>query len=753
MFKRMYFILILLILSFSTFAASRGVGVILPEFQKGTYLENLIQEELNINFEGSGITPKILDRRYLDKGSLKENLDLMLKNPNIDGVFVFNYNEEIYIPKTKKFITYPLGLNPRDNKFPKNISYIFSEPDLISNLNKIRELKEVKKVTVVISDVDKGFSENLKKEMKKLGIDSKIISENTSLEEIKKDFQSSQLAYLISNNNTINSVADLATSMNIPTFIISLNPEVNQHALMGYSLESELNRRIRTGAFNFYNFINGDLESEVNNLGTLDGDLFFNVEIGNKIQVYPNVLFIQGMNLIREQSKSEKMKLSFKEAIQIGLDNNPALKSTKSAIESQNYSYFSSISKILPQAGGQLQYTKQDKNLSTNNLLSGPENVTVGTIQASQVIFDDSLNANIYSEKMLLENSKLQYNQGVLDYTFNIAKTYLSILQSKAQLDIQTNNYNLVKEFLRVSKVKYETGATGIQDVYRMESTLSEVTSALASTTAQLRNLEITLNTLLNAPVDMRYEYEDIDNLSKEFFMGEDFLNKFLFNEDKDRLLFQFLSKLAMENSNQLLALENNIKILKRQSTSLTVSRIIPKISAFGQYNKNDIIGAWGENSSTYDPVNGWRAGIMAELPLFTGGEITMTKKSLEAQIDSLDYQKENLKNEITQNVNTLSTLLLNDYVQTYTTSKAAEAAKKSLEISTNLYAAGSISVTEILDARNAALSAELANTISRYNFFISAVNLERAIGKYNIFASEEEKAQDIRTLSRIIGK
>ncbi|MGL4944767.1 MAG: TolC family protein, partial [Fusobacteriaceae bacterium] len=123
------------------------------------------------------------------------------------------------------------------------------------------------------------------------------------------------------------------------------------------------------------------------------------------------------------------------------------------------------------------------------------------------------------------------------------------------------------------------------------------------------------------------------------------------------------------------------------------------------------------------------------------------------SQIDSLDYQKENLKNEITENINTLSTLLLNDYVQTYTTNKAAEAAKKSLEISTNLYAAGSISVTEILDARNAAFSAELSNTISRYNFFISAINLERAIGKYNIFASEEEKAQDIKTLERVIGK
>lgn len=751
MFKKLNLVFLLLILSLSALSASRGVGIILPNFEKSEYFESIIQNELNINFEGSGITPKILDRSYLDRDSLQNNLNLMLKNPNIDAVFVLNHNEEIYIPKTEKFVAYPLGLNPIDKKIPKNISYIYSELDLVDNLSKIRELKEVKKITFVISENDKEFSKKLNNEMKKLGIESKVLSEHLQPEELKKDFQNSDLVYLISNDSTIVSVANLATSLNIPTFILSLNSTGSENALMGYTLNSEMNRRIRTAAFNYYNFVNGNIENGVTNLGTLDGDLFFNVEIGNKIKIYPNILFIQGMNLIREKNKTGKMTLSFKDAIQMGLNNNPALKSAKSSIDSQHYSYYASISKLLPQAGGKLQYNKQDKDLV--NTLSGPENSTVGTIQASQVIFDNSLNTNIYTEKMLFENNKLQYNQAVLDYTFNIAKTYLSILQSKAQLDIQTNNYSLVKEFLRVSKVKYETGATGIQDVYRMESSLSEVTSALATVTAQLRNLEISLNTLLNAPVDMRYEYENIDTLSKEFFMGEDFLNKFLFNEDKDRLLFDFLSKVAIGNSNQLLALENNIKILKRQSTSLTTSRIIPKISAFGQYNKNDIIDSWGKGSENPNATNGWRGGLIAEIPLFTGGEISMAKKSLESQIDSLDYQKESLKNEITQNINTLSTLLLNDYVQTYTTDNASQAARKSLDISTNLYAAGSITVTEILDARNAALSAELANSISRYNFFISAVNLERAIGKYNIFASEEDKAQDMKTLERVIGK
>lgn len=754
MIKKFCTFFLFLIFTLFSHAATRGIGVVFPNFESSKNFEKLIDDELHINFDSSGITPKILEKAYLDKTSLKSSVDAMLRNPKIDGIFVIGYNENIYVPKTSKFIAYPFGIIPFEKKLPDNIKYIYSEPDVVENVKKLRQLKEIKTLAVVMSRQNKNYDKQLTAQLKKIGVTPLFITDNQPLEKIKSVFDRSDAVYLISNEKEIFAISQAADDMKLPTFLVSLNPEASKYALMGYSFSYEINKRIRTAAFDFFNHIIGDERDPVSNLGYLNGDLFFNIEISNKIGVYPDILFIQGMSLIKEPGKTAKMKLSFKDAIQMGLSNNPTLKASLKNIEAKDYSYLAKSVERLPQAGANMNYTKQDKN--TVGTLSAPENLVTGTIQASQVIYDDSLNATVYSQKMLYENSKLEYNQAVLDYTFAIASTYLRILQSRAQLDIQRSNYDLVNEFLRISKIKYETGATGIQDVYRMESTLSDVTSSLASITANLRNQEIALNTLLNAPVDLRYEYQAIDELASEFFIGEEFLNKFLFNEEKDKLLFGYLSAVAINNSNQLKALENNIKILERQNTSLTRSRFIPKISAFGQYNKYDIIESWGKNaSSSYNttPENGWRAGLSAELPIFTSGEIYLNQKSLDAQIDSLNYQKDNLQNSITQDVNTLATTLLSDYVQTNTTGQAAEAAKKSLEIYTNLYAAGSINITEILDSKNAAYSAELANVISRYNFLISAVNLEKTLGRYNIFASEEEKASDIKKLEKVVGK
>lgn len=751
MVKKLYTLFLFFIFTVVTFAASRGIGVVFPNYESSQNFEKLIDGELHINFEGSGLTPKIVERAYLDRTTLKSSVDRMLRNPNINGVFVLDYNENLYIPKTDKFVAYPFGIIPIDKKVSDNIKYIYSEPNVVSNIKKMRELKEIKTLSVVMSTKNKNYDKKILSELKKIGIETILLDDQLPLNKIKASFEKSDAVYLISNESEIFKISEIATSMNLPTFIVSLNPEAYKYGLLGYNFSYEVNKRIRTAAFDFFNYVIGDDRDPVTDLGYLNGELFFNIEISNEIKLYPDILFIQGMNLIKDQDKTAKMKMNFKDAIQMGLNNNPALKAALKNIDAKDYSYLAKSVERLPQAGANMNYTRQDKKILASPT-NGPENLVVGTLQASQVIYDDSLNASVFSEKMLFENSKLEYNQAILDYTNAIASTYLNILQSKAQLEIQKNNYDLVAEFLRISKIKYETGATGIQDVYRMESSLADATSSIASITTALRNQEIALNTLLNAPVDLRYDYQDIDEISTEFFIGEDFLNKFLFNEEKDRVLFSYLSNFAITNSNQLKALENNIKILKRQNTSLTRSRFIPKISAFGQYNKYDIFAPWGKYEQ-YSPENGWRAGVMAEIPLFTSGEIYLAQKSLDAQIDSLDYQSEDLKNSITEQVNSIATTLLRDYVQTNTTKQAADSAKKSLDIYTNMYAAGSINVTDILDARNAAYTAELAHVISRFNFFTSAVNLEKTLGKYNIFASEEEKANDIKKLEKVVGK
>jgi len=70
----------------------------------------------------------------------------------------------------------------------------------------------------------------------------------------------------------------------------------------------------------------------------------------------------------------------------------------------------------------------------------------------------------------------------------------------------------------------------------------------------------------------------------------------------------------------------------------------------------------------------------------------------------------------------------------------SAEFADKSLALVQDEYAQGRVSVVDLVDAQNAALSANLSALDSEYEFFISVLTTERALGKFSLLNTSEEQ-------------
>lgn len=64
---------------------------------------------------------------------------------------------------------------------------------------------------------------------------------------------------------------------------------------------------------------------------------------------------------------------------------------------------------------------------------------------------------------------------------------------------------------------------------------------------------------------------------------------------------------------------------------------------------------------------------------------------------------------------------------------------KKSLVLVQDLYARGKVSVTELVNAQNESLSADLSYMNSVYDFLSAVFNLQRTIGRFSFFHSEQE--------------
>ena len=71
---------------------------------------------------------------------------------------------------------------------------------------------------------------------------------------------------------------------------------------------------------------------------------------------------------------------------------------------------------------------------------------------------------------------------------------------------------------------------------------------------------------------------------------------------------------------------------------------------------------------------------------------------------------------------------------------EAAEAARNNFDLVRDSYARGVVSILDLLDAQNQALVAELVAANEVYRFVIDLMEVQRAAGRYDFFATSEER-------------
>ena len=71
---------------------------------------------------------------------------------------------------------------------------------------------------------------------------------------------------------------------------------------------------------------------------------------------------------------------------------------------------------------------------------------------------------------------------------------------------------------------------------------------------------------------------------------------------------------------------------------------------------------------------------------------------------------------------------------------KAADAARKNLDIIADAYAGGAISIIELLDAQNAALVTDQVASNAVFDFLIDIMDIERAVGRFDFLISDQEQ-------------
>lgn len=728
--KRKILILSGLILwSLCVFSKDLDVGVIFDNNSNFSQnIKELLQKELDKDFSKTGYIPKISKVNYLGKNNLEQVLKEMSRDKELDSIFVFSssklgsYKE---LNKNKLYF-FPLNFEKSQKAVPKNVSYIYGELNLDKGIKIIKEIPGVSEINIAVSNLSDS-------DMKKVGEKYQNSSVRINIQKATREF------------------LEESERENIPTLLADYENSLDKYAFMGYNMNDELGKRIKASVLNYIYFKTGDGISKIEKITSPEGELFYNEEVGIQIGYSLPLSVMQEVSVINKK-KVELKKLDLKSAVEIGLKNNLEILKKNQDLTTSKYDVNVSNSYRLPQLSANIDGTFLDKKSNDVVFNKAQQNSAKSYLQLSQVIYSEQLNTNVYLSKLAMESKRSDLEQQKLDIIYYISSTYLNILQLNAQLKIQESNYDLLKESLKIANINYKVGAGGVQDIYRLESSVSEAYSNIVSVKNQIRQSTIQLNTYLDLPKNQQYAFEELENISRYFVFNRNF-SSFFVNSEKNDAIEQFLFEGALKNSNNLNIIENEIKGKKREYSSAGRERIIPKIEAFAQYNKDNMIEPWGKNRNY--PPNGedeyWQAGVKITLPLISGGEIHYKRKSLQSEIDSLNYTKKITESQLSQAVSQSFNEFLTNYIQTYTSKQAAEAAEKNMKIVKNLYSNGSINITDFLDAQNNALSQRLENTIKNYSLLNSILKLENLYGKSSLTMEQNEKEQLRNQLSSIL--
>ena len=138
--------------------------------------------------------------------------------------------------------------------------------------------------------------------------------------------------------------------------------------------------------------------------------------------------------------------------------------------------------------------------------------------------------------------------------------------------------------------------------------------------------------------------------------------------------------------------------------------------------------------------------GIAASIPLFNGGKRLAEMNQAERDLERLRIERKKAAEMIEQRMRNALYKVATTHPSIELSTQAAEAARKNLELVTDAYSKGLVSIIELLDAQNFSINADQQAENAVFDFEIDLMEIDRAMGKFWFMRSAEEKEDWYRT-------
>ncbi len=526
----------------------------------------------------------------------------------------------------------------------------------------------------------------------------------------------------------------------LPSYSFAGVTDVERGVLVTNSEPRDVDRQARLNALNMQAVMLGERPEDQQTKSIQKEQLTINMATARAIGVSPSFDVLNDAVRLFEDAEVSGDVYGLVEIARLALEQNQDLRAETFGMQAGLQDIARARANLLPQLGASAGQTLRKDSPSVAAGLFA-ERSNDATLNLDQLLYSDSASANLRIQKELQRTRLASLREFELDVVLAATTSYYSVLNARSQLAVQENNLRITRANLEFAEDRVRLGTSTRADLYRWQAEEARAQIAVLNARSALSQTWETLNRILHKPQGERIALREA-TFDEPFVMTREEFNEMVQSPADYARFSRFYIDRALRQAPELEQLNAQISAKRRELTSQRRAFWLPEFSVGGRYTNNLSQSGLGAGLQAGEGLNDWSVGIQATLPLFSGGlrKANVSKASFELrQLESLRTSTEERVEEAIRNQLHAAQAA---YAQIDLAASAAEASRKNLELVSDAYARGTVNIIELLDAQDSSLIASASAAESLYNFLITIMSVQRAIGGYDYLLTREQREE-----------
>jgi len=415
-------------------------------------------------------------------------------------------------------------------------------------------------------------------------------------------------------------------------------------------------------------------------------------------------------------ANAQTRKMSMNELFELIGQNNKSIKASKSAAAAAIEGIKAAKSERLPDVNVQLSASyignaiMMDRDFSDWQNLDSPHWGNQFVVDAQQTIYTGgAITAGIKLAELGANQADIRVTQNVQDQRFIALSQYLELEKITHRERVLESNINLTQKLIDNIKEKQRQGVALKNDITRYE--------------LQMENLKLNRTKLQNNRKILNHQLCNTIGISTdEEIVPTDDIAGVIFNKEGEEHW-----QTAALGVNPQLAMAGVNEQMAKQRVKLAKSDMLPKVAVVAQNNFNGPITF--ELPPIDKNLNIWYVGIGVQYSLSSlfksNKKISQAKLQSQAATEQKAVAAELLNNQI----QAAYTNYLQSYVELETQQKSVQLAQENYQVVNDRYLNQLALITDMLDASNMKLDAELSEVDARINIAYAYYKMKYTAG------------------------